>query len=159
MPHRSLLLMKSPSYLQSVADDKLNIQILSEPLVPDTNYAFVLDEACGGINMFVGTVRRWNKDEEITHLDFECYEPMAISELHKIADRAFEQYGVKKISIHHRKGRVGLREIAVVIAVASKHRKASFDACEFIIDELKKSVPIWKKEFMTNGSYWVNSRP
>ncbi len=142
-----------------MADSILDIQILSETLVPDNNYTFVLDEACGGINIFVGTVRRWNKGEEITHLDFECYEPMAISELHKIADRAMEQFGVQKISIHHRTGQVGLEDIAVVIAVSSKHRKASFTACEYIIDELKKTVPIWKKEFMTNGSYWVNSRP
>jgi len=140
-------------------DSKVDIQILSKTLVPDDNYAFVLDEACGGINMFIGTVRRWNKGEEITHLDFECYEPMAISELHKIADRAFKKFGVQKISIHHRTGQVGLEDIAVVIAVSSKHRKASFAACEFVIDELKKTVPIWKKEFMTNGAYWVNSRP
>ena len=140
-------------------DRSIDIQILSKTLVPDDNYAFVLDEACGGINMFVGTVRRWNKGKEITHLDFECYEPMAISELRKIADRAFEQFGVQKISIHHRIGQVGLEDIAVVIAVSSQHRKASFAACEFLIDELKKTVPIWKKEFMTNGAYWVNSRP
>jgi len=131
-----------------VADNNLDIQIIETPLSPMDNYNFVLDEKCGGIDMFVGTVRRWNKDEEITHLDFECYEPMAISELHKISDAAFGKFQAEKISIHHRTGKVRLREIAVVIAVSSKHRKAAFQACEFIIDELKKHVPIWKKEFL-----------
>jgi len=140
-------------------DDILDIQISSETLKVDDCYDFVIDENCGGINVFVGTVRLWNKEEEVTNLEFECYEPMAISELHKIADRAFQQFGVKKISVHHRVGYVGIKDIAVIIAVSSEHRKASFMACEFIIDELKKTVPIWKKEFLSNGSYWVNSRP
>ncbi len=142
-----------------MADNIIDIQILAEPLEVSNNYDFILDESCGGINVFIGTVRRWNKDEEITHLDFECYEPMAISELRKIADSAIEQFEVKKVSIHHRVGIVKATEIAVIIAVACKHRKASFQACEFIIDQLKKDVPIWKKEHLIDGSYWVNSRP
>ena len=154
-----LLLMKSPSCLQSVAANHLDIQISSEKLVVIRNYDFVLHEQCGGINLFVGTVRRWNKDKEITHLEFECYEPMAISELHKIADRAIDEFGLNKISIHHRTGHVGIEDIAVIIAVSAKHRKAAFQGCEFIIDQLKKTVPIWKKEFLMNGSYWVNATP
>lgn len=140
-------------------NDNLDIKISADPLLVSNNYDFVLDEQCGGINLFVGTVRRWNKDEEITHLDFECYQAMAISELEKIAAQAFDNFGVHKISIHHRVGKVALEEIAVVIAVSSKHRKAAFTACEFIIDELKKNVPIWKKEFKVDGSYWVNANP
>ena len=142
-----------------MADNNIDIQILAEPLELAKNYDFVLDESCGGIDVFVGTVRRWNKGEEITHLDFECYEPMAISELRKIADIAIERFDVKKVSIHHRVGIVKTTEIAVIIAVACKHRKAAFQACEFVIDELKKDVPIWKKEHLIDGSYWVNSRP
>ena len=140
-------------------DSNLDIQIKSSPLVVSENYDFVVDETCGGINIFVGTVRRWNKGSEITHLDFECYEPMAIKELQLIAENAFEKFGIQKLSIQHRTGKVALEEIAVVIAVSTKHRKAAFEACEFVIDELKKSVPIWKKEFKIDGSYWVNSTP
>ena len=142
-----------------MADKSLDIQIKKDPLIVQHNYDFVVQEKCGGVNLFVGTVRRWNKEAEVTHLDFECYEPMAISELNKIAIRAFDKFGLEKISIHHRIGRVGLEEIAVIIAVSSKHRKASFEGCEYIIDELKKSVPIWKKEFLTDGSHWVNATP
>jgi len=142
-----------------VADSKVDIQISAEALELIRNYDFVVEEQCGGINVFVGTVRRWNKDEEITHLEFECYEPMAISELDKIATRAFAEFGLKKISIHHRIGKVGIEEIAVIIAVSAKHRKAAFQGCEFIIDELKKTVPIWKKEYLIDGSHWVNATP
>lgn len=84
---------------------------------------------------------------------------MAISELSKIATAAKSTFDLEKIAIHHRTGIVKLTEIAVIIVVSSKHRKASFEGCEFIIDELKKHVPIWKKEHLTDGSYWVNARP
>lgn len=142
-----------------VDNQTLDIQILSEPLDLDMNYQFVLDESCGGINAFIGTVRRWNKGEEVTHLDFECYEPMAISELEKIATQANRLFSTNKISIHHRVGKVSVLEIAVIIIVSCKHRKASFEACEYIIDQLKLNVPIWKKEHLVDGSYWVNARP
>lgn len=140
-------------------DKTIDIQILSDPLDLDNNYEFVVVEECGGINAFVGTVRRWNKGEEVTHLDFECYEPMAISELKKIALAAKSKFDAHKISIHHRVGVVAVTEIAVIITVSCVHRKAAFQACEYIIDNLKKDVPIWKKEYLTNGSHWVNSRP
>lgn len=142
-----------------VDNKNFDIKILDTPLSLSEGYDFVLDESCGGINAFVGTVRRWNKGEEITHLDFECYEPMAISELKKIATKAEELFGTQRISIHHRIGKVATKEIAVIIVVSCKHRKASFQACEYIIDNLKKDVPIWKKEHLLDGSYWVNARP
>ncbi len=144
-----------------MADNNKNIdiQILPGALSIDDCYKFVLNEKCGGINLFVGTVRRWNKGEEVTHLFFEAYVEMAIKEMKKIASAAIEQFNLEKISIHHRTGKVGLEEIAVIIATSSKHRKAAIEACEYAIDTLKKDVPIWKKEFLKDGSYWVNSRP
>ncbi len=140
-------------------DNKLNIKLTNDPLNLSECYRFVVEPSCGGINAFVGTVRQWNKGEEITHLDFESYEPMAIAELEKIAKKAKDQFNTQKICIHHRLGKVAITEIAVIITVSCKHRKAAFQACEFIIDQLKKDVPIWKKEFLSNGSYWVNARP
>ena len=142
-----------------MADNTIDIQILSEPLSIDACYNFVLNEKCGGIDLFVGTVRRWNKGEEVTHLLFESYEAMAIKEMQKIAKTAVEKFGLESISMHHRVGKVELEGIAVIIAAASKHRKAAFKACEYAIDTLKDDVPIWKKEFLIDGSYWVNSRP
>lgn len=135
------------------------VLISPDPLSIDVAYASVLDESCGGNCLFIGTARNLNKGKEVTHLDFESYEPMALKEMRKICARAIQQYDIKKISIHHRSGDVQLKEIAVIIAVSAMHRAASFEACEFAIDELKKSVPIWKKEFLLDGSHWVGDRP
>lgn len=142
-----------------MVDSAIDIQVLSTPLSIDACYNFVLDEKCGGIDLFVGTVRRWNKGKEVTHLHFEAYVEMALKEMKKIALAAIEIYGIEKISIHHRIGQVELEGIAVIIAVSSKHRKSAFEACSYAIDTLKNEVPIWKKEFLIDGSYWVNSRP
>lgn len=140
-------------------DKFIDIQLSSEKLSIDACYDFVVDDACGGICLFVGTVRNKNKGESVTHLDFESYEPMAIKELKKIAQSCIENFEVSKISIHHRTGYVGITEKAVIIAVSTIHRKKAFEACEHAIDSLKENVPIWKKEFLENGSYWVNARP
>ena len=142
-----------------MADNHIDIQISPDPLNIDDCYQFVLNEKCGGIDLFVGTVRRWNKGEEVTHLHFESYVAMALKEMEKIAKDAIVKFGLEKISIHHRIGKVELEGIAVIIAASSKHRKSAFEACEYAIDTLKDDVPIWKKEFLKDGSYWVNSRP
>lgn len=140
-------------------DKFIDIQLSPNKLSIDACYDFVLDDSCGGICLFVGTVRNKNKGELVTHLDFESYEPMAIKELNKIALSCIEKFDLAKISIHHRTGHVGIRDKAVVIAVSTIHRKKAFEACEYAIDSLKKNVPIWKKEYLENGSYWVNARP
>ncbi len=140
-------------------DNQIDIKISAEKLSIDDCYDFVVDTACGGICLFVGTVRNKNKGESVTHLDFESYEAMAVKELRKIASTSIQKFDVSKISIHHRVGQVGITEKAVIIAVSTVHRQKAFEACQFAIDSLKESVPIWKKEFLENGSYWVNSRP
>ena len=135
------------------------IQIKSQSLSVDECYQNVLDESCGGIALFVGTVRNHNKGEDVTHLDFETYEAMAVKEMRKIANECQEKFGTTNVCIHHREGHVGIKDIAVIIAVSTIHRKNAFLACEYAIDQLKDRVPIWKKEHLENGSYWVNSRP
>ncbi len=139
--------------------DTKSIKISSDTLSIDEAYQFVLDESCGGNCLFVGTVRNKNKGKTVTHLDFESYEPMAVKEMDKIADQCLEKFDVKKVAIHHRSGHVGLKDIAVVIAVASPHRASGFEACQYAIDTLKETVPIWKKEHLEDGSYWVGARP
>lgn len=142
-----------------MADKTINISIEKEPLSIDNCYQFVLEPSCGGIDLFVGTVRNINKGKAVTHLEFETYHPMAIKELTKIAEEAIDTFNIKKIAMHHREGHVGIKEIAVIIAVSSTHRKNAFDACAFAINQLKERVPIWKKEYLEDGSYWVNARP
>ncbi|OHX66046.1 molybdenum cofactor biosynthesis protein MoaE [Flammeovirga pacifica] len=121
--------------------------------------ASVQSDACGAIDIFVGTVRNNFKGKNVSKLFFEAYEPMAISELTKIADQVKNQYQASKVSIVHALGDCKVGEIAVVIAVATPHRKASFDGCQYAIDTLKDTVPIWKKEFFEDGSHWVFSHP
>lgn len=139
--------------------DRKNIKILEETLSIDTAYAFILDESCGGNCFFAGTVRNKNKGKKVTHLDFESYEPMAIKEMSKIADQCLKKFDVLKVAIHHRSGYVGLKDIAVIIAISAPHRGDAFKACQFAIDSLKETVPIWKKEHLEDGSYWVGARP
>lgn len=136
-----------------------SIKISSEKLSLNECYRFVQDDSCGGIAAFVGTVRNSTQDKEVTQLDFSTYKPMAIKEMQKIADEALEKFEIKKIAIHHAEGMLQIAEIPVIITVSAPHRGAAFDACEFAIDMLKKTVPIWKKEHFSDGEVWVNAHP
>ena len=137
----------------------INILISEKALNPQLATDFVTNELCGGIVTFVGTARKFTKGKEVLRLDFEAYEPMAIKEMTKIANRILAEFPAEKVAIHHRVGSVGLKEIAVVIAVACPHRKAAFQACEFAINTLKETVPIWKKEIFEDGEVWVSAFP
>lgn len=109
--------------------------------------------------MFIGTVRNQTKGKKVIRLEFEAYEPMAICEMEKIAAQAFKKWPVQKVLIHHRTGILQVGEVPVVIAVSAAHRAAAFDACRYIIDTLKQTVPIWKKEFFEDGEVWVGAHP
>ena len=109
--------------------------------------------------MFIGTVRNATKGKAVIRLEFEAYEVMAVSEMEKIASQAAENWPVQKILIHHRTGILEVGEVPVIIAVSAAHRAAAFDACRFIIDTLKQTVPIWKKEFFEDGEVWVGAHP
>lgn len=113
----------------------------------------------GGIDVFIGTVRNATKDKAVVRLDFEAYEPMALKEMEKIAAQAFEKWPVQKLLIHHRVGILAVGEIPVIIAVSCAHRDAAFEACRFVIDTLKQTVPIWKKEVFEDGEVWVAAHP
>lgn len=137
----------------------IDIQLLPSPLNLEHCNTFVSDPSAGAIVNFIGTVRDETKKQKVVRLEFEAYEKMALSEMKKIADQALEKFEIKKIALHHRIGVLEIGEIPVIISVSSAHRKAAFKACEYIIDTLKQSVPIWKKEFLENGEYWVSATP
>jgi molybdopterin synthase catalytic subunit len=120
---------------------------------------WIMSPESGGIDVFIGTVRNATKGKPVLKLDFEAYEPMAISEMQKIANQAFDKWPVQKILIHHRTGELQVGEVPVVIAVSAAHREAAFDACRYIIDTLKQTVPIWKKEAFEDGDVWVAAHP
>ena len=119
----------------------------------------VMTPACGGIDVFIGTVRNVTRGKRVIRLEFEAYEKMAISEMHKLAALAFEKWPVYRIALHHRTGVLAVGECPVIIAVAAAHRDAAFEACRFLIDTLKKTVPIWKKEMFEDGEMWVSATP
>lgn len=136
-----------------------SIKITSERLNIQTCYDFVQAASCGGIALFVGTVRNKTQNKEVTLLDFSTYEAMAIKEMEKIGCTVLENFDIHKIAIHHAKGALQIGDIPVIISVSSAHRKAAFEACQFAIDTLKNTVPIWKKEHFADGEVWVNSTP
>lgn len=113
----------------------------------------------GGVVVFVGTVRNQTADKKVVRLEFEAYERMAVSEMRKIAEQAAERWPVQRMLIHHRTGTLVAGDIAVIIAVSTPHRKAAFEACEYAIDTLKQTVPIWKKEVFEDGEVWVAAHP
>ncbi|MEM7548932.1 MAG: molybdenum cofactor biosynthesis protein MoaE [Bacteroidota bacterium] len=119
----------------------------------------VYSNNAGAVDVFIGTVRNNTKGKNVVKLDFEAYEPMALKELKMIAKEAKEKWPVEKLSIVHAIGVREIGELAVVIAVSTPHRKASFEACQFCIDTLKQTVPIWKKEVFEDGEVWVDSTP
>ena len=135
------------------------IKITSEKLDLQECNRFVEDVSCGGIAAFVGTVRNDTQGKEVTQLDFSTYKPMAVKELQKIATAALEKFDIYKIAVHHAEGMLQIGDIPVIITASSKHRKAAFEACEFAIDTLKETVPIWKKEYFSDGEVWVNAHP
>lgn len=133
-----------------ITDQKLNTEAIIQS---------VEDGGAGAINTFIGTVRNKTSSKEVTRLEYESYDAMAIKEIQKIIDQAKEQWPILKVAVHHRKGILTIGDAAVVIAVSTPHRKESFEACQYIIDTLKQTVPIWKKEVFTDGEIWASAHP
>ncbi len=113
----------------------------------------------GAIDVFIGTTRNSTASKKVLQLEFESHESMAIKELQKIVDFAKANWVISKVAVSHRVGVVEIGEEAVVIAVSSPHRQAAFEACKYIIDTLKQTVPIWKKEIFEDGDVWVAAHP
>ncbi len=116
----------------------------------------VRTDACGGVVTFAGVVRELSDDgRPVTGLSYEAHEEMAVAEFARIAAEARERFGECRIAVVHRTGDLRIGEIAVAVAVACAHRGAAFDACEYVIDELKRRAPIWKKEHYADGGHSI----
>lgn len=113
----------------------------------------------GGIVTFLGTARDFSRGKEVEKLVFEHYPGMAETKLAELRDAAIEKFHIIEALIIHRTGEIKVGENIVLIVVGARHRVDAFDACRWIIDELKRSVPIWKKEFTPTGEYWVEDHP
>jgi molybdopterin synthase catalytic subunit len=137
----------------------IDVKISDKTLDIQSCIDWVSTPECGGIDVFIGTVRNATKGREVTRLEFEAYESMAINEMKKIAEQVLAKWPVQRIAIHHRVGVLNIGEIPVVIAVSAAHRDAAFGACRYAIDTLKETVPIWKKEVFDDGEVWVGAHP
>jgi len=135
------------------------IKISSETLNIQSCINWVMLPESGGIDVFIGTVRNATKGKSVLRLEFEAYEKMAIAEMEKIAAHTLKRWPVQRLLIHHRTGVLAVGEVPVIIAVSAAHRDAAFEACRYVIDTLKQTVPIWKKEVFEDGEVWVAAHP
>jgi MoaE-MoaD fusion protein len=110
----------------------------------------------GAALVFEGIVRNQTHGRKTLYLDYEAYEEMALEQMESLASQALQQFQVRDVAIVHRLGRLEIGETSVLIAVASAHRAAAFDACRWLIDTLKRTVPIWKKEHFEDGAVWAD---
>ena len=115
--------------------------------------------ADGALCLFVGVVRNENRGRTVVHLEYEAYEEMAWSEMEAIEAEVRRRWPVTDVRLVHRLGRLEIGDASVAVAVASPHRGEAFEACRFAIDTLKKTVPIWKKEFYADGAVWLEGPP
>jgi len=113
----------------------------------------------GAALVFEGVVRNQTRGRKTLYLDYEAYEEMALQQMESLAGQALQQFQIRDVAIVHRLGRLEIGETSVLIAVASAHRSAAFDACRWLIDTLKRTVPIWKKEHFEDGVVWADGEP
>ena len=131
------------------------IQITREPLDRNALIASVTDPVVGGIVVFEGVVRDNARGKQVRYLEYDVYPEMAVQQIRRILAEAARRWNVDRVAVAHRIGRLEIGEASVIIAVATPHRAESFEACRYIIDTLKTTVPIWKKEVAMNGEEWV----
>jgi len=113
----------------------------------------------GALIIFEGVVREGSRGKTVKGLVYEAYGTMALRQMERLAEEARGRWPITDLAIVHRLGHLAVGEVSVVIAVAAAHRGEAFDACEWVIDELKRTVPIWKKEIYTEGEAWIGDRP
>lgn len=137
----------------------MSFAITDQPIDPERLRARLEDPACGALVTFEGRIRNRNEGQEVLRLEYEVYRPLAQREGQGIIDEALARFDIAQAACVHREGRLELGEAAVIVMVGAAHREAAFDACRYIIDEVKRRLPIWKKEHYADGqAHWVNCR-
>jgi MoaE-MoaD fusion protein len=138
------------------ADAEDFFELTAEPIDVGAVARRVVPRRCGATVTLDGYAREWTRDRPRTlYLVYEAYAPMALAEMRRLGEEAHRRFDIAHIGIVHRTGRTEIGETSVVISVSAPHRRAAFEACEWAIRELKRTVPIWKKEFYEDGSVWV----
>jgi MoaE-MoaD fusion protein len=136
--------------------EKDRIALLHEPIALASLVREVRADQDGAIVTFDGFVRNESHGRPTLYLDYEAYEPMALAKMKEIGQLLHEKFAIHRVAIVHRLGRLQIGETSVFIAVSAPHRAAAFDACRFAIDTLKRTVPIWKKEYFQDGAVWAD---
>ena len=131
------------------------IRLQDDPIRPEELLAAVRGDADGAVMLFIGTVRDRSRERQVIRLHYDAYPEMAGKELGHLRARALESYDISDVAIVHRLGRLEIGEVSVAVAVSAPHRAAAFEACRWIMDTLKRTVPIWKKEIFEGGEAWV----
>ena len=135
------------------------VALRETPLDPMAIISATRGETDGALVVFEGVVREHSRGKQVRALVYEAYGTMAIRQMEQLADDARIRWPVSDVAIVHRTGTLQVGDVSVVIAVGASHRGEAFDACEWLIDELKRTVPIWKKEIYTEGEAWIEDRP
>ncbi len=135
------------------------VRIVQERIVPHAIIPPLERPEDGAITIFDGIVRNHSRGRTTLYLEYEAYEAMALKKMEGLAAEAMSRYAIRNVAVVHRLGRLEIGESSVLIAVFSQHRAAAFDACRWLIDTLKQTVPIWKKEFFEDGAVWAQGDP
>jgi len=135
------------------------IEIVDGPIGADAIVAGMKAGGDGAVCVFDGIVRDNTRGRRTLYLDYEAYREMALEQMRGLAEEAVTRFGVRDVALVHRLGRLTVGETSVLIVVASAHRAAAFEACRWLIDTLKKTVPIWKKEMFADGAVWADGEP
>ncbi|SET05785.1 molybdenum cofactor biosynthesis protein MoaE [Paenibacillus sp. NFR01] len=133
-------------------------EITEQPIVPEEVSNKVLRREAGAVTLFLGTVREFTQGKRTLRLEYAAYPAMAIAQLERIGQEVQERWPDTLIAVTHRIGKLEIADIAVVIAVSSPHRKAAYEANEYVIDRIKQIVPIWKKEVGEDGTEWIGDQ-
>ena len=135
------------------------IGLVRKKIDRDALVASLKQPADGAIVVFDGIVRDNTRGRKTLYLDYEAYEEMALAQMEKLAAEAQERFAIDRVGVVHRLGRLEIGESSIVIVVTSAHRGAAFDACRWLIDTLKRTVPVWKKEHFADGAVWTDGDP
>jgi molybdopterin synthase catalytic subunit len=144
---------------ESLADAGIIVALTREPIHAEKLIAESKSAADGAVVVFDGIVRNHTRGRRTLHLDYEAYEEMALRQMNELAAKARERFSVRHVTLVHRLGRLEIGETSVLIVVASAHRSAAFEASRWLIDTLKQTVPIWKKETFVDGAVWAPGEP
>jgi molybdopterin synthase catalytic subunit len=135
------------------------IEIVDAPIAAEAIVAAMKAGSDGAVCVFDGIVRDNTRGRKTLYLDYEAYREMALEQMQRLSAEAVERFGVRDVATVHRLGRLMVGETSVLIVVASAHRASAFEACRWLIDTLKKTVPIWKKETFADGAVWADGEP